>query len=82
MEEKERVASEEAEKRLKAALTAKREPSTTTSRVASPNQGESSPPVDSVPRSKTPPSEPQPSEVVPMEVAESNAPVSPPTAEV
>lgn len=37
MQEQERVANEEAEKRLKAALTAKREPSTTASRVASPS---------------------------------------------
>lgn len=36
MEEKEKLASEETEKRLKAALSAKREPSTTVSRVASP----------------------------------------------
>ena len=36
LQEKERIASEEAEKRLKAALTAKREPNTTASRVASP----------------------------------------------
>ncbi len=37
MQEKKRVASEEAEKRLKAALTAKREPgTTTTSRMGSP----------------------------------------------
>lgn len=35
MQEKERIASEEAEKRLKAALTAKREP-VTTSRTGSP----------------------------------------------
>lgn len=39
MQEQERVANEEAEKRLKAALTAKREPSTTASRVASPALG-------------------------------------------
>lgn len=39
MQEKERVANEEAEKRLKAALTAKREPSSTTSRVSSPSVG-------------------------------------------
>ena len=36
MQEKERIASEEADNRLKAAL-AKREPNTTVSRVASPN---------------------------------------------
>ncbi|PIL37228.1 hypothetical protein GSI_00921 [Ganoderma sinense ZZ0214-1] len=39
MQEKERVASEEAEKRLKAALTAKREPNASVSRIASPNPG-------------------------------------------
>ncbi|CDO68724.1 hypothetical protein BN946_scf184652.g51 [Trametes cinnabarina] len=38
-QEKERIANEEAEKRLKAALTAKREPNATASRVASPNPG-------------------------------------------
>ncbi|KAI9000935.1 transcription factor/nuclear export subunit protein 2-domain-containing protein [Trametes punicea] len=42
-QEKERVASEEAEKRLKAALTAKREPNATASRVASPNPGAETP---------------------------------------
>lgn len=46
MQEKERVASEEAEKRLKAALTAKREPNVTTSRVASPSTRESSAAID------------------------------------
>lgn len=39
MQEQERVANEEAEKRLKAALTAKREPSNVTSRVSSPSIG-------------------------------------------
>lgn len=39
MQEQERVANEEAEKRLKAALTAKREPSNTTSCVSSPSVG-------------------------------------------
>ncbi|KAI0776038.1 transcription factor/nuclear export subunit protein 2-domain-containing protein [Trametes elegans] len=42
LQEKERIASEEAEKRLKAALTAKREPNTA-SRVASPNPGAETP---------------------------------------
>lgn len=41
MQEEERVANEEAEKRLKAALTAKREPGTATSRLASPKIGSS-----------------------------------------
>jgi THO complex subunit 2 len=39
-EEQERVASEEAEKRLKATLAAKRDPSITQSRIASPVVGE------------------------------------------
>ncbi|EGO01596.1 hypothetical protein SERLA73DRAFT_49063 [Serpula lacrymans var. lacrymans S7.3] len=46
MQEKERLANEEAEKRLKARLAAKREPSTATSRVASPNGGSQSTPDD------------------------------------
>lgn len=41
MQEQERIANEEAEKRLKAALTAKREPGSSTSRVASPAIGAS-----------------------------------------
>ncbi|KAJ7283481.1 transcription factor/nuclear export subunit protein 2-domain-containing protein [Mycena rebaudengoi] len=41
MQEKERTANEEAEKRLKAALTAKREPLNSASRVASPGVGSS-----------------------------------------
>lgn len=39
MQEQERLAGEEAEKRLKAALTAKREPGITSSRLASPLSG-------------------------------------------
>jgi len=39
MQEQERIANEEAEKRLKAALTAKREPNVTASRTASPAAG-------------------------------------------
>lgn len=45
MQEQERVASEEAEKRLKATLAAKRDPTASTSRIASPNQGDSSNPA-------------------------------------
>ena len=41
MQEQERIANEEAEKRLKATLTAKREPGATASRVASPAVGNS-----------------------------------------
>ncbi|KDR65812.1 hypothetical protein GALMADRAFT_148396 [Galerina marginata CBS 339.88] len=43
MQEQERIANEEAEKRLKAALTAKREPGSAASRVASPAIGNSVP---------------------------------------
>jgi THO complex subunit 2 len=46
--EKERLASEEAEKRLKAALTAKRDPATTTSRIGSPAVGDTTALGDSV----------------------------------
>jgi len=42
LQDQERVANEEEEKRLKAALKAKREPSTTTSRVSSPSIGATS----------------------------------------
>lgn len=44
--DKERIASEEAEKRLKAALTAKRDPSTTTPRIGSPAVGDSTTAAD------------------------------------
>ena len=42
MQADERKAAEEAEKRLKAALTAKREPTSTTSRIGSPAVGDTS----------------------------------------
>lgn len=41
-QEQERVASEEAEKRLKAALAAKRDPTASSSRIASPMVGDTS----------------------------------------
>jgi len=50
MQEQERLAGEEAEKRLKAALTAKREPGTIASRVASPAGGNISTPETSDPK--------------------------------
>ena len=57
LQEKEKKAAEEAEKRLKAALTAKREPSASTaSRIGSPNVAEASTSVESevkVPESKS-----------------------------
>lgn len=53
MQEQERLANEEAEKRLKAALTAKREPSVSQSRVASPlprsTESETKPTSETVP---------------------------------
>jgi THO complex subunit 2 len=64
MQEQERVASEEAEKRLKAALTAKREPSASASRVASPTQAVAGTapeqPSDSKPSDIDPVLEPKP----------------------
>lgn len=67
LDAQERLANEEAEKRLKAALTAKREPSASASRVASPAVG-----TPSNPESTTvPPAEPS-AEAAPMEV-DSNA---------
>lgn len=72
--DKERMASEEAEKRLKAALTAKRDPSTTTPRIGSPAAGEAAPPAEQSQSSAPPqaedvvmnvtePSQPTPSQV-------------------
>lgn len=78
-EEQERVASEEAEKRLKAALAAKRDPSIANSRIASPavgesNSSETSPPVDPKPNTQ----EVKASEDVIMENGDAQAPaVSP-----
>jgi THO complex subunit 2 len=50
MQEQERIANEEAEKRLKAALTAKREPGVTASRVASPVVGNPATPESTDPK--------------------------------
>ena len=84
-EEHERVANEEAEKRLKAALAAKRErdPSIANSRVASPVVGDASssetpPVVNSRPSTQ----EVKPSEDVAMENGDSLAPAIPPVPEV
>lgn len=74
MQEKERVASEEAEKRLKAALTAKREPNASVSRIASPNPGaENAPNGDSATESKPVVSEPPSVDVVMDSVEEKGA---------
>ena len=73
MQEKERVASEEAERRLKAALTAKREPNATTSRVASPNPGAEGTPSGDVPADPKLPVSESPSGEVVMESAEKAA---------
>ncbi|KAI9063149.1 hypothetical protein FKP32DRAFT_1651303 [Trametes sanguinea] len=76
-QERERVANEEAEKRLKAALTAKREPNATASRVASPNPGAETPAAgDSTPEVKQAPANGQQADV-PMESVDAPA-VSPP----
>lgn len=79
MAEQERIAGEEAEKRLKAALTAKREP-TSASRIASPRLGTPSLP-ETVVDSNPPVEDMFAQEDVSMEV-EANAVASPPTPEV
>lgn len=78
MAEQERIAGEEAEKRLKAALTAKREP-TSASRIASPRLGTPSLP-ETVVDSNPPVEDMFAQEDVSMEV-EANAVASPPTPE-
>lgn len=78
MQEQERIANEEAEKRLKAALTAKREP-TATSRVASPSLGNTTTP-DALVEAKLRIEETSAQEDVTMEVE--NASATPPTPEV
>lgn len=76
MQEQERIANEEAEKRLKAALTAKREPGATVSRVASPAIGNAA--ASEIPEVKPVVAD----EVeVPMEV-DSTPPAAPPKEEV
>lgn len=73
MNEKERIASEEAEKRLKAALTAKREPAASTSRVGSPAIGDSAPQSESAREGKAPTQ----GEDVAMEGTETSIPAQP-----
>ena len=79
MQEKEQIASQEAEKRLKAALAAKRDPSTANSRIASPSIGESGMVVEM-------PSEPKPetksSEDVVMDNGNGSTSTSSPKPEV
>lgn len=67
MQEQERIANEEAEKQLKAALTAKREAAATASRVASPSLGNSTLP-DVPSESKTSAEETRVQEDASMEV--------------
>jgi THO complex subunit 2 len=88
MQEQERVANEEAEKRLKAALTAKREP-TITSRVASPSIGNTNTNNEAPANSaadliveSTPATEGSISEDITMDTDTNPAVVSPPSAEV
>ena len=76
MQADERKAAEEAEKRLKAALTAKREP-TSASRVASPGEGEQSATADQNQESKAPPSESPSGEPAAMDVDVSVVPPAP-----
>ena len=77
LQEKERIASEEAEKRLKAALTAKREPNVTASRVASPNPAaENASTVETTSDAKPTVSASQSGDVV-MESAEEKPPAPP-----
>ncbi|RDB20480.1 THO complex subunit 2 [Hypsizygus marmoreus] len=79
VQEQERVANEEAEKRLKAALTAKREPSAA-SRMASPNIGNSTA-SDALVDAKPPNEESQADDEVAMEVEQNFVAVAPPTPE-
>jgi THO complex subunit 2 len=79
MAEQERIAGEEAEKRLKAALTAKREPASA-SRIASPRLGTPTP-LEAAAESNPPVEDTSAREDVSMEV-EANAVPSPPTSEV
>jgi THO complex subunit 2 len=79
MAEQERIAGEEAEKRLKAALTAKREP-TSTSRIASPRLGTPTP-LEVVAHSNPAVEDTSVQEDVSMEV-EANAVPSPAVPEV
>lgn len=79
MQKQEQIASEEAEKRLKAALTAKREP-VSASRVASPSLNHTTAPdtaADSKPRIE----ETSTQEDTVMEVEQNNPMASPPTPE-
>jgi THO complex subunit 2 len=88
MQQQERLANEEAEKRLKAALTAKREPPVA-SRVASPSIGNSTtandPPANStsdVAAEATPTTENNTPEDITVDADTNSAVVSPPSAEV
>jgi THO complex subunit 2 len=82
-EEQERVANEEAEKRLKAALAAKRDPSNANSRIASPVVGDAgsseTPPVV---ESKSSIQEGKPAEDVVMENGDAQASAVSPAPEV
>jgi THO complex subunit 2 len=88
MQQQERLANEEAEKRLKAALTAKREPPVA-SRVASPSIGNSTSvneppanPTSDVAAEATPTTENNAPEDITVDTDTNSAVVSPPSAEV
>ncbi|KAI0082601.1 hypothetical protein K474DRAFT_1655406 [Panus rudis PR-1116 ss-1] len=81
LQEKERIASEETEKRLKAALAAKREPSAA-SRVASPAVGETATPTEAAADGKVIATENGTStEPAPMEGIDAQAPANAPAPE-
>lgn len=82
-EEQERVANEEAEKRLKAALAAKRDPSIANSRIASPAVGDSGSSETPVPvETKSSTQDAKPSEDVVMENGDGQAQTISPAPEV
>jgi THO complex subunit 2 len=82
-EERERVANEEAEKRLKAALAAKRDPSIANSRIASPAVGDSSSSETPAPvETKSGTQDAKPSEDVVMENGDGQALAISPAPEV
>jgi THO complex subunit 2 len=73
MQEQERAANEEVEKRLKAALLTKREPGTTASRIASPTIG--TPASEILADAKQPPDESSGTDEILMEVDATSPPI-------
>ncbi|THH13890.1 hypothetical protein EW146_g6381 [Bondarzewia mesenterica] len=82
MQEQERIASQEAEKRLKAALAAKRDPSAANSRIASPSVGETTATAtETSTETKPVAQESKSSEDVVMENGDAHASIEPPQPE-